>query len=34
VQAYDPETGYIRVEEGRMGPRNIYLPVPETIVAT
>ena len=27
VQAYDPETGYMRIEEGRMAPRNIYLPV-------
>jgi hypothetical protein len=27
VQAYDPETGYMRVEKGRMAPRNIYLPV-------
>jgi hypothetical protein len=27
VQAYDPETGYMRIEEGRRAPRNIYLPV-------
>jgi hypothetical protein len=27
VQAYDPETGYMRIEVGRIAPRNIYLPV-------
>jgi hypothetical protein len=27
VEAYDPETGYMRIEKGRLAPKNIYLPV-------